>query len=145
MDMNPEEETSYTTQYQEAFLKYVENEYCTKLGHVPVSKLETVPSRNLVPYATASGSYQSFFDPYDSSSDDDEYLTPTNVTETTHGRSDHAARLLTTARLYLNSPPETPKKWGEINPNLNDYDSNQMEISNTFWLPDITDWWRQQE
>jgi len=30
LDINPEDETSYTTQYQEAFLKYVENEYCTK-------------------------------------------------------------------------------------------------------------------
>jgi len=26
MDINPEDETSYTTQYPEAFLKYVENE-----------------------------------------------------------------------------------------------------------------------
>jgi hypothetical protein len=30
MDINPEDKTSYTTQYQEAFLKYVENEYCAK-------------------------------------------------------------------------------------------------------------------
>jgi hypothetical protein len=30
MDINPEDETSYTTQYQNAFLKYVENEYCAK-------------------------------------------------------------------------------------------------------------------
>jgi hypothetical protein len=30
MDINPKDETSYTTQYQEAFLKYVENEYCAK-------------------------------------------------------------------------------------------------------------------
>jgi len=30
MDINPEDVTSYTTQYQEAFLKYVENEYCAK-------------------------------------------------------------------------------------------------------------------
>jgi hypothetical protein len=30
MDINPEEETSYTTQYQEAFVKYVENECCAK-------------------------------------------------------------------------------------------------------------------
>jgi hypothetical protein len=29
MDINPEDETSYTIQYQEAFLKYVENECCT--------------------------------------------------------------------------------------------------------------------
>jgi hypothetical protein len=30
MDINPEDETSYTTQYQEAFLKYVENIYFAK-------------------------------------------------------------------------------------------------------------------
>jgi len=36
MYINPENETSYTTQYQEAFLKYVENEYCAKHRHVPV-------------------------------------------------------------------------------------------------------------
>jgi hypothetical protein len=76
------------------------------------------------------------------SSNDEEYLTPDNVAETTPGRSDRAARLLTTARLYLNSPPEASKKWGQINPHLNDYHSNRMEISSTFWILDITDWWR---
>jgi hypothetical protein len=30
MDINPVDETFYTIQYQEAFLKYVENEYCAK-------------------------------------------------------------------------------------------------------------------
>jgi len=30
MDINPEDETFYTTQSQEAFLKYVENEYCAE-------------------------------------------------------------------------------------------------------------------
>jgi len=145
MDINPEDETSYTTQYQEAFLKYVENEYCAKHRRVPVNKLETVQNSNFVLSATASGSYQSSFDPYDSSSDNEEYLTPNNVAETTPGRSDRAARLLTAARLYLNSPPEAPKNWGQINPNLNDYHSDRMEISSTFWIPDITDWWRQQE
>jgi hypothetical protein len=49
IDNNPEDETSYTTQYQEAFLKYVENEYCAKHRHVPVNKFETVHSSNLVP------------------------------------------------------------------------------------------------
>jgi len=67
------------------------------------------------------------------------------VAETTPGRSDCTARLLTAARLYLNSPPEAPKNWGQINPNLNDYHSDPMEISSTFWIPDITNWWRQQE
>ena len=85
MDINPEDETSYTTQYQEAFLMYVENEYCAKHRRVPVNKLETVPSSNLVPSAKASRSYQSSFDPYDLSSDDEEYLTPNNVAGTTPG------------------------------------------------------------
>jgi len=142
---NPEDETSYTTQYQEAFLKYVENEYCARHRRVPVNKLETVPSSNLVPSAMASGSYQSSFDPYDLSSDDEEYLMPNNVAETTPGRSDRAVCLLTAARLYLNSPPEAPNNWGQIIPNLNDYHSNPIEISSTFWIPDITDRWRQQQ
>jgi len=145
MDINPEDETSYTTQYQEAFLKYVENEYCAKHRRAPVNKLATVLSSNLVPSAMASGLYHSSFDPYDLSSDDEEYLTPNNVPETTPGRSDRAARLLTAARRYLNSPPEAPKNWGQINSNLNDYHSDPMEISSTFWILDITDWWRQQE
>ena len=112
---------------------------------MPVNKLETVPSSNLVPSATASGSYPLFFDPYDLSSNDEEYLTPDNVAETTPGQSDHAARLLTASRHYLNSPPEAPKNRRPINPNLNDHHSDPMEISCTFWLPDITDWWHQQE
>jgi len=145
MDINPEDETSYTTQYQEAFLKYVENEYCAKHRRVPVNKLETVPSNNLLPSPTASGSYQSSFDPYDLSSDDEEYLMPCNVAEMTPGRSDRAARLLTATRLCLTSPPEAPQNWGQINPNLNDYNSDPMEIRSTFWIPDITDCWRQQE
>jgi len=145
MDIHPEDETSYTTQYQDAFLKYVENEYCAKHRRVPVNKLETVPSSNLVPSGTASGSYRLSFDPYDSSSDDEKYLTPNNVAETTPGWNDRGARLLNAVRLYLNSPAEAPNNWGQINPNLNDYHSDPMEISSTFWIPDITYWWRQQE
>ena len=67
------------------------------------------------------------------------------MAETTRGRSDRAVHLLTAARFYLNSPPEAPKHWGQINPNLHDYHSDPMEISSTFWIPDITDWWRQQK
>jgi len=84
MDINPKDETSYTTQYQEVFLKYVENEYCAKHRRVPVNQLGTIPNSNLLPSATASRSYHSSFDPYDLSSDDEEYLTPNNVAETTH-------------------------------------------------------------
>jgi hypothetical protein len=145
MDINLEDETSYSTQYQVAFLKYVGNEYCTKHRWVMVNKLEMDMSSNLVPSATASGSYQLSCDPYNSSSDDEDYLTPNNVAETTPGRSDCAARFMTAARLYLNSPPEAPKYWGQINSNLNDYHSDPTEISSTFWIPDITDWWQQQE
>jgi len=145
MDINTEDETSYTTQYQEAFLKYVEIEYSAKHQRVPVNKFGTIQNTNFVPSATASRSYQLFFDPYDLSSDDEEYLTPKNVAETTPGRSDRAARTLTAPRLYLNSPPEAPKNWGQIDPSLNDYHSDPMEISSTLSIPDITHWWRQQE
>jgi hypothetical protein len=108
MDINPADDTSYTTQYQEAFLQYVENEYCAKYRPVPVDIVEMVPSSNLVPSSTDSGSYQSSFDPYDVSIHDEEYLTPNNVAETTSGRSDRAARLFTAARFYLVSPCEAP-------------------------------------
>jgi len=112
---------------------------------VLVNKVESVPTSNLISSATGSGSYQSSFDPYDLSSNDEEYITRKNVAETTPGRRDRASRLLTAPKLYLNSPPEAPNNWVQINPNLNDYHSHPMEISSTFWIPDITDWWRQQE
>jgi hypothetical protein len=120
MDINPADKTSYTTQYKEAFLKYVENEYCAKHRRVPVNKAENVLRSNLVHSVMASASRQLSFDPYDLSSDAEEYLMPNNVAKTTPGRSDRAAPLLTAARLYLNSLPEAPKNWGQINPNLND-------------------------
>jgi len=140
-----EDETSYTTEYQEAFLKYVENEYFAKHQCVPVNKHESLPKSNPIPSEMISQSCQLFLDPYDLSSDDEEYLTPDNLSETTPRWSDHAARLLTAARLYLNSPPEAPKNWGQINLNLNDYHSDQIQISSTFWLPNITNWWGQQD
>jgi len=93
----------------------------------------------------ASRSGQCSNDPYDVSSDDEEYLMPDNVAETTPGRSDRVAHSLTAARLYLNSAPEFPQNKGQINLHLKDYQSDPMVISITFWLPDITDWWRQQE
>jgi hypothetical protein len=57
MDINPEDETSYTAQYQDGFLKYLESEYCAKHRGVPDSNLDTVRSSILVPSATASRSY----------------------------------------------------------------------------------------
>jgi len=145
MDINSGDETSYTTQYQQALLKYVENQYCAKHRCVPVKTPGRVLRSNLVPFTTASGSDQSSFDAYCLSSDDEKYLMPNNVAEMTSGWSDHAARLLTVASLYLNSSPEAPKNWGQIDPNLNYYNSDPMEISTSFWIPDITDCWRQKE
>jgi hypothetical protein len=112
---------------------------------LPVTKLETIPDNNLSSSAMVSRSRQCSYDPYDSSSDDEENLMLNNVAETTTGQSYRVARLLTAATLYLNSPSELPHNWGQINPNLNDYHSDPMEISSTFWLPGITDWWWQQE
>jgi hypothetical protein len=110
-----------------------------------VTKPEHDQHSNIFPSGNASGFGQSSFDPYDLSSDNDEYIKPKCVAETTPGRSDRAVCLLTAARLYLNSPPESTKNWRKVNPNVNDYHSDPMEISSTLWLPDITDWWRQQE
>jgi len=144
MDINPEDETSYTTQYQEAFLKYVENEYCAKHQCEPVDKHESISSSYLIPSAPASRSCQSSFDPYDLSGNDEEYMTPNNLAETTLGWSHRASRLLPATRLYLNSPPEPLKNWGQSNPNVVDYHSDPMEIGSIFRLPDITDWRCQQ-
>jgi len=132
MDIHPEDETSYTTQYQEPFLRHMENEYCAKHRRLPVNKHERLPNSNLIPSATASGSCQTSFDPYYLSCDDEEYITPNNVAETSLGRRDHVAHLVSAARLYLISPLQAPKNWGQINPNLNDYHSDPMEISSTF-------------
>jgi hypothetical protein len=45
----------------------------------------------------------------------------------------------------MNPLSEAPENWGQIIPNLNDSHSNPMEFSSTFWIPDITDCWSQQE
>jgi hypothetical protein len=49
------------------------------------------------------------------------------VAETTCRRSDCAARWLTAAWLYLNSPPEAPTTRGRINPNINDDHSDPVD------------------
>ena len=68
-----------------------------------------------------------------------------NVAETTPRWSDGVGYLLAATKLYLNSPPELRQNWGQINPNLNDYHTDPLEISSTFWSPDITDRWQQEE
>jgi len=114
MDINPEDETFYTTQYHEAFLKYVENEYCAKHRCLPLTESDNIPNNNVSFSAMASRSGRSSYNPYDLFSDDEAYLTPNKGAEMTPGRSDHAAPLLTAARLFLNSPPELPQNWGKF-------------------------------
>jgi len=99
MDINPEDETSYTTHYQEACLKYVGNECCAK--HQPMSgvKPDNVPHSIIPPSAKASGFGQLHFDPHDLSSDDEESITPESVAETTPRQSDCPAHILTAAKL----------------------------------------------
>jgi len=70
---------------------------------------------------------------------------PNNVVETTPRLSDCAAPSLTAAKLHLNLLPESPKNWGQFNPNLDNYHSDAMAISSTLRIPDITDWWWQPE
>jgi len=48
IDINPEEETSFISQYQVVFLKYVDNEYCSKHRLLPVIQPESIQSNNIV-------------------------------------------------------------------------------------------------
>jgi hypothetical protein len=93
----------------------------------------------------ATGSGHSFCNAYELWSDNEEYLTSNNQGEWACRCSDHKVRLLPTAKLYLDSPPDATKNWGQFNPNINDYPSDPTAISSTFWIPDITNWWHQQE
>jgi len=97
MDIHPEDKTSYTTQYKGAFLKYVENEYCAKHRHLPVTKPESILNNNRFPSAMASGSGQSSYDPYDFSSGDEQYLMPNNVAQTVRGSPQTAIMILAIA------------------------------------------------
>jgi len=119
VDIHTEDVTLYTTQYQQAYLNFVENEYCAKHGCVLVIKPESVLNNNLFFSAMSSGSVESSIDPYDSSRDDEEYLMPNNVAETTPRESDRTSRLLATAGDHLNSPPQSRKNYGQLVPNLN--------------------------
>jgi len=145
VDIYHMDRTSYTTQHQEAFLQSVENGPCTNHRCLPVTIPERVLSNNLFYSATAPGSGQSLYDSYDLYRGDEEYLMPKNVAKTTPRPSNCAAPFLTAARLYLNSPPELPQDLEQMNPNHNHYHSDPIEISSTFWIADITDWWRQQD
>jgi len=145
MDINPEGTTSYTTPYQEPFRKYVENEYWAKHGRAPVNKNESLSRDGFIPSKTRIGFCPSLLNPYDLLINDDEYLTPNDVAVTTPGQSDHTACWMTTARLCLDSLPQAPKNWGQMNQYLNDYNPDPMELSSTLRILDIIDCCRQQE
>jgi len=55
MDITPEDDSSYTTQYQHTVLTNVEDEYSAKLRDVPLNTLECIFSSNLIPSARAEG------------------------------------------------------------------------------------------
>jgi len=88
---NPEYKTSYTAHNQEAFLKYVENEYCAKDRHLPMIKPESLPSNNLFPSAMASRSDWASSEAYEFSSDDERYIPHENVANTMPRHSDQIA------------------------------------------------------
>jgi hypothetical protein len=73
MDINHEDETSYTTQYQEAILKSVENEHCAKHRQLLVVNSDITLNNNLSSFKMASRSGQYSYDPYDLTSDNNEY------------------------------------------------------------------------
>jgi len=54
MNINSEDESSYTIQYQQVSLKYGENEYRGKSRWFPVIQPESVPINNLFPSAMDS-------------------------------------------------------------------------------------------
>ena len=110
-----------------------------------VIKTENVPGSNLFPSAMASWFGKSSFDPYNLSSDDEEYLSPEYMDEMTTEGSNCSERLLTAGRVHLNSLPEARRTWGQLNPNLNDYNYDPIEFSSTFWVTNITNWWCQYE
>ena len=145
IDIHFENETFCMVQYQQAFLKYVENEYCAKNEHLAVIQPETILSKTLFPSTMTSGSATSSSDPYDLSCNDNEYIMPKMVGETIARLTDIAACLVTARRLHFNSPPELHQNWGQINLSLNDYHSGTVESSSILWILDITDWWCQQE
>jgi len=72
MQINTEDEPSYTIHYEVVFQKYVEYEYIAKLRFLPIGKRERVKSYKLLQLILTSGSGQCAPDRNDSSSDDKE-------------------------------------------------------------------------
>jgi len=73
-DSNPEDEIFSTTHYQDAFLQYVQNEYCAQHRLMSVIDPQNVSHSIHFPSGNASGFGQSSFDPYGISSTDEDCL-----------------------------------------------------------------------
>jgi hypothetical protein len=110
-----------------------------------VFKLRNHLGSNFFPSAKVSESGQSSGDPYHLSSDDEEYLTSTIGAGMTPRQSNCKLSVLAATTLYLSQLVEAPMNCGQVNPYLNDSHTDPMEISYTLSLPNITDWWRQQD
>jgi len=145
MENNTGDETSYTTQYQETFPKYVENKYSAKHWRISVIEHEQVLHSIVFPAAKASEFGPSSFDLDDLSSNHEEYLMPESMAEMTPRQYNRATCVVTATPLCFNSPPESPKNRGQVNSNLNHYHSDPMEINSAFRVPDITNWWCQED
>jgi len=145
VDTNPQDKTSYTTQYHEATLKYLKNENRAKHRHLPVPMSEKTLNNPLSSLAMVCRSVQSSNDLYNLSRDDKEYLMANSVAKMTPGWTYHASPLLTAGWFNLISSCELRLNWWQRNPNLNHYHSDPMEISSICSLPDIADRWGQQK
>jgi len=85
MDINREDQSSESTQYQKAFLNYVENEQSTKHRRFHLTERESIPSNNVISSANAPRSGQSGQDPCDLSNNDEELIMSIYVAERTPG------------------------------------------------------------
>ena len=95
IDVDPDDEESYTTQYKEAFLKYVEREYCEK----PLRKQASLSHSTSQLRSPSIELEASVHNPYLLSSDNEGYAPPPPTTQRTPDRNDRAACLLTAARM----------------------------------------------
>jgi len=112
MHVNSQNETSNTTQYQQqAFLKYVENQYSVKHRSLPIVKLQRVLSTRLYFSGIDFGCIESSCDLYDLSSKNAEYVIIKYVAKMTPTWSNRIARVLKVARLDLNLLPGLPQYW----------------------------------
>jgi len=145
LNINPQDMTSHTAKYHKALEQNVANKYCAKHRRISGIQHEKIPGTNSFPCMKNSQFVQSSFNEYDMSCEDEEYTTPKWMAKKAHRWSNRTAHILSAARRCLNSPPESPKQWEHVNANVNNYHSNPRGISRILWIPDIIDWWQQQQ